>query len=41
LQASNVTLKEKVKNKKLRRIAEGAVLFTMLAGKYPFVRQSC
>ncbi len=41
LQASNVTLKGKVKNKKLRRIAEGAVLFTMLAGKYPFVRQSC
>ncbi len=39
LQASNVQLKGKVKNKKLRRIAEGAVLFTLLAGKYPFIRQ--
>jgi len=38
LQASNVTLKGTVKNKKLRRVAEGAVLFTMLKGRYPFVQ---
>jgi putative selenate reductase len=40
LEASNVTLKGNVKNKKLRRVAEAAILFTLLEGKHPFSRQN-
>ena len=38
LKASDVELKQAVKKKKLRRVAEGAVLFGLLEGRYPFSR---
>ncbi|HHD56089.1 MAG TPA: putative selenate reductase subunit YgfK [Desulfobulbaceae bacterium] len=36
LEATNVVLKRDVKNKKLRRVAEAAILFALLDGRYPF-----
>jgi putative selenate reductase len=36
LEASNVEFKGDVKNKKLRRVAEAAILFTLLDERYPF-----
>jgi ferredoxin len=36
LKASNVEVKDEIKNKKLRRVAEAAILFTLLDGRYPF-----
>jgi len=37
LEASNVELKADVKNKKIRRVAEAAILFNLLDGRSPFV----
>ena len=37
LEASNVELKGDIKNKKLRRVAEAAILFNLLDGRSPFV----
>ncbi len=36
LEASNVVLKKEVKNKKLRKVAEAAILFGLLDGRTPF-----
>ncbi len=38
LKASDVELKQAVKKKKLRRVAEGAVLFGLLENRYPFCK---
>ena len=38
LEASDVELKQAVTKKKLRRVAEAAVLFTLLDGRYPFCK---
>ncbi|MEA2114166.1 MAG: hypothetical protein U9P36_02130 [Thermodesulfobacteriota bacterium] len=36
-EASNIELKTEIKNKKLRRVVEAAVLFNLLDGRSPFV----
>ena len=38
LEASNVTVKRDINRKKLRRVAEAAVLFTLLENRYPFTK---
>jgi putative selenate reductase len=37
LEATNVELKGEVKKKKLRRVAEAAILFSLLDGRSPFI----